>query len=87
MSENHPVQCEFCGFEQARIRLLTRSYGEGSELLIIENVPVISCPKCGESYLTADTMHEIERLKLHRHTIAEGRRVEVVKFARGSRVA
>jgi hypothetical protein len=30
-------------------------------LLVIENVPVTSCPNCGESYLTAETLHEIER--------------------------
>jgi len=43
-----------------------RSYGKGENLLVIENGPVISCPHCGESYLTAETLHEIERIKLHR---------------------
>ena len=47
--------CAVCGQEGARIRRVTRSYGKGATLLIIENVPVVSCPHCGTSYLTAQT--------------------------------
>ena len=35
----------------ARQRYISRSYGEGESLLVIEGVPVVSCPHCGESYL------------------------------------
>jgi len=87
MTKSRSVQCEACGFKQARVLVMSRSYGQGSELLVIEGVPVISCPHCGESYMTADTLHEIERIKLHRHMMAEDRPVEVVKFARATRVA
>ncbi|HYP39802.1 MAG TPA: YgiT-type zinc finger protein [Chloroflexia bacterium] len=46
-----------------------------------ENVPVVSCPPCGESYLTAETLHEIELIKLHRNSFAVERPVEVANFA------
>jgi 4-hydroxy-3-methylbut-2-en-1-yl diphosphate synthase IspG/GcpE len=46
-------------------------------LLVIENIPVISCPSCGESYLTAETLHEIERVKRDRRRLAVERPVEV----------
>ena len=87
MSQSDVVNCANCGFEGARVRYVSRSYGQGGELFVIEDVPVISCPRCGESYLTAETLHEIERLKLHRHDLAEGRRVEVVRFAPASPAA
>jgi YgiT-type zinc finger domain-containing protein len=73
--------CDICGQEGARIRHVSRSYGEGEELLVIENVPVVSCPNCGESYLTAETLHEIERIKLHRQSFAQERPVPVAVFA------
>ncbi len=73
--------CDLCGKEGARIRRVARSYGKGERLLVIENVPVISCPHCGESYLTAETLHEIERIKLHRQEFAVERRVAVAEFA------
>jgi YgiT-type zinc finger domain-containing protein len=73
--------CDICGQESARIRHVSRSYGEGEELLVIENVPVVSCPNCGESYLTAETLHEIERIKLNRQSFAQERPVPVAVFA------
>lgn len=73
--------CDICGKEGARIRHISRSYGKGENLLVIENVPMISCPHCGESYLTAETLHEIERIKLHRQSFAEPRPVSVAIFA------
>ena len=73
--------CDICGKEGARIRRVARSYGKGKDLLVIENVPVMSCPHCGESYLTAETLQELERIKLHRKSFAVERPVDVAEFA------
>ena len=72
--------CDICGKKGAKVRKLTRSYGKGKKLLVIENVPVISCPNCGESYVTAETLHEIERIKLHRKNFATERPVPIANF-------
>lgn len=66
-NEKMVASCDVCGGEAAKIRLVSRSYGQGEDLFVIENVPVVGCPACGESCLTAVTLHELERLKLHRH--------------------
>jgi hypothetical protein len=29
---------------------------------VIKNTPLVSCPHCGESYLTAETLHDKVRL-------------------------
>ena len=73
--------CDFCGKRGAEVRHVTRSYGRGAKLLVIENVPVVICPHCGESYLTAETLHELERIKLHRRAFAKARSVAVASFA------
>ena len=73
--------CDICGQDGVRIRRVTRTYGKGKDLLVVENVPALSCPQCGESYLTAETLHEIERIKLHRKSLAVQRPVEIVSFA------
>lgn len=74
------MTCDICGKSGARIRRITRSYGKGENLLVIENIPVVSCPNCGESYLTAETLHEIERIKLHRKNWAKERNIPVATF-------
>lgn len=74
------MMCDICGQEGAIVRHVTRSYGRSDTLLVIEDVPVISCPHCGESYLTAQTLHEIERIKLHGKRFANLREVAVAEF-------
>ena len=75
------MMCDICGEEGVRIRKVTRIYGKDKDMYLIEDVPVVSCPHCGESYLTAETLHEIERLKRHHKTLAVERPVEAVRFA------
>lgn len=73
--------CDMCGKDGATTKKVTRSFGKKKSLLIIEDIPIICCPLCGESYMRAETMHEIERIKMHRHGFAEKRPVEVTAFA------
>jgi hypothetical protein len=46
-------------------------------------VPSWSCGHCGESYFTAKTMHEIERIKALRQSLAVKRSVSVAAFEVG----
>lgn len=73
--------CDICGQEGTRIRKVTETYGKGKDLLVIENIPMVKCPNCGESYFTAETLHEIERIKLHCKSSAIERPVKVANFA------
>jgi YgiT-type zinc finger domain-containing protein len=72
------MMCDICGTEGVKIRQITRTYGKGDDLLVIENIPLISCPHCGESYFTAETLHQIEKIKQSRLNITNKR---LVKFA------
>lgn len=63
--QNQRLICEVCGKEGAEVRRVARSYGENTTLLVIENVPVVNCPHCAESYLTAETLYTLEYIKLH----------------------
>ncbi|MGH6635924.1 MAG: type II toxin-antitoxin system MqsA family antitoxin [Gammaproteobacteria bacterium] len=73
-------KCASCGREGLQCREVTRSFGRGPTLLVIERIPMWSCPHCGESYFTAQTMHEIERIKVLRKSVAVARQVPVAVF-------
>ena len=75
------MKCDICNSEGVHIRNVTRTYGKGAELLIIENLPIISCPHCGESYMTAETLHKIEQIKLNRKNLAVARFIDVVSLS------
>ncbi len=73
--------CDLCGKDGASVRLATRSYGCGDRLLVVEKVPVVRCTRCGESYLTAQTLHLLERIKSRRRPLAKKRPVLVAQFS------
>jgi YgiT-type zinc finger domain-containing protein len=59
---------------------VTRSFGRGDRLVVIENIPYIVCPRCGERYFTAATMREIERLKQLRADRVRRKSVPILSF-------
>ena len=69
--------CDMCGQDQGTVKLVTRSIGKKNDLLIIEDIPVVSCGACGESYMTSETLHEIECIKIHRHSFSVKRPVVI----------
>jgi YgiT-type zinc finger domain-containing protein len=74
------LTCDICGDQSARIRRVTRSFGKGRSTFLIENVPVVHCAKCGESYLTAETMKEIERIRMHWRQFSVDKKLPVARF-------
>ncbi|MGH8468913.1 MAG: type II toxin-antitoxin system MqsA family antitoxin [Gammaproteobacteria bacterium] len=79
-STSSSERCASCGQAGVQRREVTRSFGRGPKLLVIESIPMWSCPHCGESYFTAQTMHEIERIKTLRNSVAVARHVPVAVF-------
>ncbi|HUT54282.1 MAG TPA: type II toxin-antitoxin system MqsA family antitoxin [bacterium] len=73
--------CSICGKKGARVQRISKTVGRGKNLLVIENVPVVRCPHCGETYLEADTLHELERIKLHRKNLSKERLVPVAHYS------
>ena len=54
--------CHFCG-EKVLEKNITTDYRWGEDLIaIIENVPTGICQVCGEQYLKAEIVKEMERL-------------------------
>ena len=72
--------CEICGKKTASIKKVTKSFGRGPSLVVIEDIPVLSCSSCHESYITADTAREIDRIRKNRVTVGKAKRVLVASF-------
>jgi YgiT-type zinc finger domain-containing protein len=73
--------CDNCGKSRAFERKMTHTYGKGKNLILIENIPVIDCPDCGEQVLTSDTLKEIESIRKGRDKQLKQRFVPVAQFA------
>lgn len=75
------MRCDICGNDTARIRKIARTYGRGKDIFVIENVPVVTCSHCGESYLNAKTLHDIENIIHSRKKIESNRSAPIVNYA------
>jgi len=71
--------CAHCGSSAVQIKHVTRSFGKAAALLVIEAIPMHSCQNCGESYFSAQTLHEIERIKTLRKSVAVSRPIPVAE--------
>jgi len=74
------MTCDICGATNATARRATRSFGAGDSLVIIEGIPVVHCPSCHESYITAETSREVDRIRKNRRQLATSRPVLVASF-------
>ncbi len=72
--------CENCGKKTASIKQVTKSFGRGHSLVVIEDIPVHSCTSCHESYITATTARTIDRIRKNRVAVGKAKRVLVASF-------
>jgi YgiT-type zinc finger domain-containing protein len=58
------MKCLYCGKEEAQERSTTQSFkNDSGEILVIDNVPLISCRSCGESYFTMETLSQMDTIR------------------------
>ncbi len=74
------MTCDICGEKGARVSKTTRTFGSGRSAFLIEGVPLVRCPHCGESYFTAATLKELERIRKDWRKLAVAKRLPVAKF-------
>ncbi|MFY9343513.1 MAG: type II toxin-antitoxin system MqsA family antitoxin [Planctomycetota bacterium] len=74
------TNCDLCGTAGARVRRVTRTFGRGAAAFLIENVPMVTCAACGESYFTAETLREVEHIRVHWRQLTVKKRVPVARF-------
>jgi YgiT-type zinc finger domain-containing protein len=72
--------CKNCGKPTAYNTVITRTYGKGDDLLVIEDVPVISCRNCGIDLISAETFHALNKLRTSAEVRAAKRLVAVVGY-------
>lgn len=77
--ESELIVCDICGVQSARVVKRPQVLGRGERMMLVDNVPVISCKNCGESYMTSDTMHKLDEIRVKQKSIK--RKIAVAEFA------
>lgn len=75
------IVCDICGVTAARTVKRPQVLGRGEQMILIDNVPVVACRNCGESYLTSETMHRLDTIRSKRKANSAARKIAVADFA------
>ncbi len=73
--------CELCDHTAAQLVKRPQVLGQGAAMLVIEDVPVIACRHCGESYLTAETLHRLDEVRRGLRKLPARYQIAVAAFA------
>lgn len=72
--------CDICGVKAAHLVNRPQVLGRGTQMMLVDNVPVIACRNCGESYMTSATMHQLDSIRLKQKEKLAERKIAVAEF-------
>lgn len=72
--------CDICGAKAARIVKRNKVFGRGRGMIVVEDIPFISCQNCGQTYITRDVMLALDEIRTHRETLTAPKEVAYAKI-------
>ena len=72
--------CDICGVKSARTVKRPQVLGRGAQMMLVDNVPVIACKNCGESYMTSATMRKLDDIRSKQKEKSTKREIDVGVF-------
>ena len=79
--ERNPMICDYCGKDGAQRRYKTQVCGPKNDKFLVDKVPVVRCPHCHQTYVTAQTAKTLDRLVQQRKELARPQTLDVIEFA------
>ena len=63
--------CDYCGKDGAKLRYKTQVCGPKKDKFLVDKVPVVRCPHCHQTYMTAQTAKTLDQLVQQRRELAQ----------------
>ncbi len=79
--KSNPITCDLCGARAARAVKRNKVFGKGRKMIVIENIPSISCQTCGRTYITRDVMLALDKIRTQSETMTVPKEVTYAKIA------
>ena len=73
--------CDYCGKNGAKLHYKTQVCGPKNDKFLVDKVPVVRCPHCHQTYMTAQTTKTLDRLLQQRKELARPQTLDVIEFA------
>ena len=79
--ESNLMICDYCGKDGAKLRYKTQVCGPKNDKFLVDKVPVVRCPHCHQTYMTAQTAKTLDQLVQQRRELARPQTLDVIEFA------
>lgn len=56
------ILCDNCGAKAARVVKRPQVLGRGAKMILVDNLPIISCKNCSKNYMTSETIHHLNKV-------------------------
>jgi YgiT-type zinc finger domain-containing protein len=73
--------CDICGVRAGRVVKRDKVFGKGRKMIVIEDIPFISCRNCGQTYITREVMLTLDKIRTHSDTMTVPKEVAYAKIA------
>lgn len=75
------IVCQLCNQKSAIVAHIDKVFGKGEKKVLIENIPVVHCSNCRESFLTDVTMRQLDEIRLNSKTLSTPATLGIAKIA------
>ena len=75
------ITCDICGVTAAREVRRNKVFGKGSKMIVVEDIPFISCQNCGQTYITRNAMLVLDDIRTHSQTKTVTKEMAYAKIA------
>lgn len=73
------MRCGTCNYAKVEATTITLSEWDGDDLVVIEDVPVEKCPRCGEEYFAPSVLRELEGLMAKRESTPNWNPIKLIQ--------
>ena len=73
------MRCGMCNYPSLETTTTTVEEWDEGELIVVRDVPVEKCPRCGEEYFAPAVLRELETLIAHRHVSPAPQPAQVIR--------
>ena len=80
-TKSNLMTCDICGVRAARIVRRSKVFGKGRRMIVVEDIPFISCQNCKQTYVTRQVMLALDKIRTHSKTMTVPREVAYAKIA------
>lgn len=74
------MRCDLCGQLSAREVRRPQIVGKDDQMVVVENVPMVSCRNCGHDYFSLEIARMLDAIRSGKQDLTASKNIPVLEF-------